>query len=332
MKKILTVSVAAYNVEKYLKKALDSCICEEMKFLEVLIIDDGSKDKTSEVAKEYELRYPGIFRCISKENGGYGSTINTAVRCAIGKYFKLLDGDDWYNTDELNKLLLKLKECNADMVVTDYSEVYEISNKKRLCRFGDFVCDQELSFSNECIELDVPMHAVIYKTELFLQNFIMITEHCFYTDSEFLLTPIPYVRTIEFYHLDVYQYRLAVAGQSVSIEGMRKHYKDAYKVLDKLLPLLENVSDKNVESFLVKNLSKIADFQLRAFLCMKPNKKMKEELVNYDKKLERVEKRVYSGMENFMTKLLRKTDYKIYYIYSNYIIFRMWIINKLRKG
>ena len=96
MDKILTVSVAAYNVEKFIRNTLDSCIAEEiMTDLEVLVVDDGATDATAEIVREYEDKYPQTFRLIHKENGGYGTTVNRSMQEASGKYFRLLDGDDW---------------------------------------------------------------------------------------------------------------------------------------------------------------------------------------------------------------------------------------------
>ena len=95
MDKILTVSVAAYNVEKFIRNTLDSCIAEEiMTDLEVLVVDDGATDATAEIVREYEDKYPQTFRLIHKENGGYGTTVNRSMQEASGKYFRLLDGED----------------------------------------------------------------------------------------------------------------------------------------------------------------------------------------------------------------------------------------------
>ena len=90
MNKVLTISIAAYNVEEYLAETLDSCIVHPnlQSYLEVLIVDDGSTDGTLEIAQEYEKEYPEVFHVISKENGGYGSTINAALKIATGKYQK----------------------------------------------------------------------------------------------------------------------------------------------------------------------------------------------------------------------------------------------------
>ena len=106
MEKILSVSIASYNVEKFIRKALDSCcIPEIMDRLEVLVVNDGSTDGTLQIAREYEKQYPQTFRVIDKKNGGYGSTVNASIQAATGKYFRLLDGDDWFDRDGLVKMI-----------------------------------------------------------------------------------------------------------------------------------------------------------------------------------------------------------------------------------
>ena len=95
MQKLLTISVAAYKVERYLPETLDSFLIPSVREqLEVLIINDGSGEAISEIAREYEKKYPQIFRLIEKENGGHGSTVNRGIEEAQGKYFKTVDGDD----------------------------------------------------------------------------------------------------------------------------------------------------------------------------------------------------------------------------------------------
>lgn len=87
-------------MEKYLRRCLDSLIIDEdgMKQLEVLVINDGSKDSSSQIAHEYQDKYPDTFRVIDKENGNYGSCINRGLKEATGKYVKVLDADDWFDT------------------------------------------------------------------------------------------------------------------------------------------------------------------------------------------------------------------------------------------
>ncbi len=112
MKKILTVVIPAYNIEKYIENCLDSFVIPEvLEDLEVLIVNDGSKDRSADLAAAYEKRYPNSFRVINKENGGHGSTINRGLLEASGKYFKVVDGDDWVEREAFLRLMDCLKGC-----------------------------------------------------------------------------------------------------------------------------------------------------------------------------------------------------------------------------
>ena len=104
-KKILTISIAAYNVSETIDECLSHFVnCKRLDDLEILIINDGSTDDTTEKVKKYTDKYPNSFILINKENGGWGSTLNKGMEVATGKYFRQLDGDDYY--DEKNVDLL----------------------------------------------------------------------------------------------------------------------------------------------------------------------------------------------------------------------------------
>ena len=120
--KLLSVSIAAYNVEQFLKQTLESFLVSDklLEYLEVIIVSDGSSDHTVEIAREYEKKYPGCFVVVDKGNGGYGSTINSSLKIASGKYFKTLDGDDWVDTKGLEILLDFLKICEADLIISKF--------------------------------------------------------------------------------------------------------------------------------------------------------------------------------------------------------------------
>lgn len=130
MAKILSISVAAYNVESTLDKTLSSFndprIYDD---LEVLIIDDGSKDNTKKIAEKYERIAPQTFKYIPKKNGGHGSTINKGIELATGKYFKVVDGDDWVDTNNLVKFIKDLKQQDSDLVLTNHTEMYPDHSK-----------------------------------------------------------------------------------------------------------------------------------------------------------------------------------------------------------
>ena len=117
MKKVLSVSVAAYNLGSMIEQCLDSFIQEDiLERVEVLVTDDGSKDNTAEIVVEYEKKYPGTFRLIRQKNAGPGSTVNSGLAHATGKYFRMVDGDDWVNTKEMKAYLVYLESNETDMV------------------------------------------------------------------------------------------------------------------------------------------------------------------------------------------------------------------------
>ena len=97
--KLLSIAIPCYNSEKYMRKCIDSLLIGG-EDVEILIIDDGStKDRTAEIADEYEAQFPTIVRAIHKENGGHGSAVNTGIANATGLYFKVVDSDDWVKQD-----------------------------------------------------------------------------------------------------------------------------------------------------------------------------------------------------------------------------------------
>ena len=99
MSKILTITIPSYNVEPYMNEVLPTFLDPAvMDKIEILIVNDGSKDGTAALGKEYEAKYPGVITLVDKENGGHGSTINKGIELATGKYFKVVDGDDWVDT------------------------------------------------------------------------------------------------------------------------------------------------------------------------------------------------------------------------------------------
>ena len=131
MEKILTIVIPTYNMQDYLRRCLDSLIVpeEQMMQLEVLVVNDGSKDNSSAIAHEYQDKYPGTFRVIDKENGNYGSCVNRGLKEASGKYIKILDADDWFDNDTLAQYLIYLTALDVDLVLTDFKIVYENSDK-----------------------------------------------------------------------------------------------------------------------------------------------------------------------------------------------------------
>ena len=128
--KVLTILVPVYNTEKYIRRCLASLLGPEvLESIEVLVINDGSKDHSSEIAREYVEKYPDTVVLVDKENGGHGSTINAGVERAKGKYFRVLDSDDWFNTVEFVEYVNRLQSEDADLVVTDYRKEHTYNSQ-----------------------------------------------------------------------------------------------------------------------------------------------------------------------------------------------------------
>ena len=127
--KVLTVVVPSYNVEAYLADTLKSFIHPDiMEEVEVLIVNDESTDSTEEIGRSFEVRYPQTFRVITKKNGGHGSTINRGIQEAAGRYFKVVDGDDWVDTENFRKLVKMLKRLDVDVIRNNYTWVDHETN------------------------------------------------------------------------------------------------------------------------------------------------------------------------------------------------------------
>ena len=314
MKKVLSVSVAAYNVEQYLEEVLNSFIEDEvLKKCEVFIVNDGSKDNTAVIANKYVAKYPDTFILIDKENGGWGSTLNAAIKVATGKYFKQLDGDDLFEIKNLPEYLRALEEKDVDAIITPYMTFDDTSGEEiETIVEAPLLQRGKVHNLSEIVEhMNVAMHSCTFKTELLRDNEVYLLEKCFYTDAEFTLKALDNCKTIEFIDLVIYKYRLARAGQSVSIEGLKKHYKEHYKVLMELLRYeAEEMKPENGEFFKQK-LKQLVYTQYAIFMALEPSREHKEEFRKFDYEL----KHSYPDYYNVTGKklcLLRLSNFSLY--------------------
>ena len=232
MSKLITFSIAAYNVERYIQKCLDSFIVDSvLDIIEIIIVNDGSTDETAAISQTYCDKYPDSFFLINKENGGHGSTINKAIEIARGKYFKAVDGDDWVASEQLETVVNVLSTLSADMVVCNFRECYMQSQREHTVDFSFIPQKKEILFSDIDWKETVPFHGIIYKTDILQKHSIRVTERIFFEDTELSLYPLPFVETLFYIPLPLYCYRLEREGQSCSSEGIKKHIDDLQTVL-----------------------------------------------------------------------------------------------------
>ncbi len=242
--KILSISIAAYQVESTIEKCLDSFLKSKyLKELELLVINDGSKDKTKEIVSRYEENYPGVIKLINKENGGHGSTINRSLSFATGKFYKVIDGDDWVDVEELDKLVEYLKITQADLVINRYREVFP-TRTNVISKDDGYELNHVYNFSDLFIDNNVvkelfSMHSSTILTKRLREVNMQILEKCFYADVIYIYYVALSAKTVVFHDSCAYQYRLGLEGQSVSEEGIYKHAEDLIKIERKLIQLYE---------------------------------------------------------------------------------------------
>ena len=244
--KLLTLAVASYNMEAFLDQCLESVTNFDIPdSLEVLVVNDGSNDKTSKIAHVYQKLRPDIVKVIDKKNGHYGSCINEALSVATGKYFRPLDADDWVNTDSLIQLLKKLATCTADLVITEIC-VYKKDGKDNLTIPKNIEIDRlydAKSFDvekNKCTSL-FAMHGMTYRTQLLKDLGLHLHTGIHYTDTEYILLPLDHINKLIFYKLNIYQYNTTREGQSIQ-KSIQHQALDSFFILS--YDLIKHYNDR----------------------------------------------------------------------------------------
>lgn len=320
MEKTLTIVIPAYNIGEYIDEDLPTFLEEELlKDIEILIVNDGSKDDTAEKAREYEKKYPGVVKLINKENGGHGSTINKGIELAEGIYFKVVDGDDWVDTWALKELVLFLKNCNKkyDMIVNSYNQVFYNTGKTRQIVY-DYIEPGEYRFEEIAHEIPpVEMHAITFRTDILKDNVIQLDENKFYVDTEYILFPIPYIKTVLFRPECIYQYRLFTEGQSVNPRNLVKNRNMHKEVLFTLVSfynryIQERSFNKNVEVYIRKRISEMVCMQINIYSLMKVDRAAKKELLDFERQLKDLNSDIYESADSKKINWLRKSNYRLY--------------------
>lgn len=234
MNKLLSIVIPVYKVEKYINKCLDSLIVSDelMELMEVIVINDGTPDRSAEMAREYEKKYPHTFRVIDKENGGHGSAWNRGLKEATGKYLRFLDSDDWLSN--LEAFMKELEKVEDDMVYTKVSRFYEDVDKTIVDRI-----DNTLKY-NKSYEFDnVDLNKIpfgfwnwTYKTELLKKNEPLFIEHVYYDDAILFYAPVMLSNSFRAFDDVLYNYRLGRPGQTMNKAVQRKHAAD-YSLVSK---------------------------------------------------------------------------------------------------
>ena len=224
MSKVLSICIPSYNMEEYLQRCVDSMLVEEvLDRLEVIVVNDGSTDGTLAIANKYKEAYPGTVVVVDKPNGHYGSCINASLKVATGKYFRIVDADDWVDSKTLVELVDVLGRVDVDCVCMKYTIRYESGNgftEELDMPFNEVLDLNKIQLKKSCMH----MHALTYSLDLLKRLNYVQTEGICYTDSEYVYHPLSCARNIYFIDSSLYQYYYGREGQSVDVNVIKKNH------------------------------------------------------------------------------------------------------------
>ncbi len=238
MDKLITFAIPCYNSYAYMGKCIEALLPGGDE-VEIIIVDDGSTDKTADVADSYAAHYPDIVRVVHQENGGHGEAVNSGLREARGLYFKVVDSDDWVDEEAYPQVLDTLRRLvkegtPVDMLLTNYVYDKVAEDHHRRMFYSPL-------FKRNCITtwaemkhnikgFTILMHSVTYRTQMLRDCGLHLPAHTFYVDNLFVYVPLPYVKTIYYLNVDFYHYYIGREGQSVAEETMVKRIDQQLRV------------------------------------------------------------------------------------------------------
>ena len=235
--KILTVIVPCYNSEQYMRKCVESLLAGGNR-VEIIIINDGSTDGTGVIADEYAKEFPKVVKVVHQENGGHGEGINQGLRLASGRYFKVVDSDDWVGENELKAVIKRLEEAErengVDMLITNYVYEHHIKEKNRTIRYRNiFPTNRVIGWEDTRPFLEhqyLTIHSVVYNTQLLRSCKLELPKHTFYEDNLFIYKPLPFVRKMIYMDVDFYHYQIGREGQSVAEQSLKYRFDHQIKI------------------------------------------------------------------------------------------------------
>lgn len=256
MDKLITFAVPCYNSAAYMDHCVETLLAAG-EDAEIILVDDGStKDDTPAKCDEWVEKHPNIIRAIHQENGGHGEGVNQGIRNARGLYYKVVDSDDWLDTDALAKVMAKLREFAAmpapvDLLIANYVYEHVEDNTQKVMGYKN-VFPTEQIFTWDSIHRFrtsqyLLMHSVIYRTQLLRDCGLALPKHTFYVDNIFVYQPLPYVKTLYYMNLDLYRYFIGRADQSVNEAVMAGRIDQQVRVTKQMIDAHDVMALKAVQ-------------------------------------------------------------------------------------
>lgn len=245
--RILSFIIPSYNCSAFLPKCIESTLHPELlEQLEIIVVNDGSVDQTAAVAEEYVKQYPQTVRLINQENKGHGGALNTGCAAAEGKYLKVIDADDWVETDNLPAFLDFLSSCTSDVVLTHHYtrdiSTGEVKHWKSYPEaFGTPYSLEQIMEQSQNFDRSLTFHGITYRTDFYQSLNIRLSEKVFYEDHEYATFACCKAASVTPLDMFIYHYRIGDVQQSVSdanqlkrlshMETVLKRFLSEYKIL-----------------------------------------------------------------------------------------------------
>ncbi|MBQ8281763.1 MAG: glycosyltransferase family 2 protein [Lachnospiraceae bacterium] len=305
--KDITFAVPCYNSQAYMKKCIESLLLGGER-VEIIIVNDGSSDKTGEIADSYAEKYPGIVKAVHQENRGHGGAINHAIKLATGRYFKVIDSDDWAAQKAYARLLQTMDKFNEeehypDMVVVNYVYDKVGVKRKRRMKYDNCLPEEKYfgwdEFGHTNMHQYLLMHAVIIKTSILQENNIVLPEHMFYVDNVFVFNSLPYVYEMYYLNVDFYRYFIGRQDQSVNEKVMIGRIDQQHTVTKMLIDSYSFEGPENRALYMRKYLRIM--MEVSSILC----------IISYDEELIEKKKQLWKYVKEKNRRLYRLLRYHL---------------------
>ena len=263
--KYISFAIPCYNSQDYMEHAIDT-ILTGGDDVEIIIVNDGSKDHTSEIGHAYAEKYPEIIKVVDKENGGHGDAVNAGLAHATGKYFKVVDSDDWVDEEALQKILtlfrrLEEEDQEIDMLISNY--VYEKAgaSHKKCVNYRNALPQDEIfrweDIGHFRLDQYILMHSVIYRTGLLQLIQMRLPKHAFYVDNIYVYYPLPHVRKIYYLDVDFYRYFIGREDQSVNEKNMISRVDQQIFVTKLMIDMyqMKQISCRKLRQYMINYLA-----------------------------------------------------------------------------
>lgn len=336
--KIVSFGIPCYNSESYMGKCIESLL-PGGDDIEIIIVDDGSTDRTPEIADAYAREYPNIIKVVHQENGGHGEAVNTGLKNATGIYYKVIDSDDWVDQEAYSKVMETLRgfvENNTivDMLLTNYVyEKIDANHRRRMVYNLLFPENQIMGWENMKHNIkgfSILMHSVTYRTQMLRDCNLQLPKHTFYVDNLFVFEPLPHVKTMYYLNVDFYRYYIGREGQSVNEATMIRRIDQQLYVNKRMVDAFDfwSIEEKHLREYMLSYLESITVVSTSiAYVSKDPqNLKKAKELWQYIKdKDERTYRHlrwgILGGAMNLPGRLGRYVSVKCYKLSQKFIGF-----------